>query len=254
MGLVNDRCICLRKFEYSETSQILTLFARQHGLIRVIAKGAHRVNKNGSSKFGGGIDLLDVGDATFTDRLDKDLATLTEWKLHDGHRPLRSTLRGLYLGFYAAELASLLFEQRDPHPAVFDHLEQLATNLATPRIEQAFLAFELNLLGEAGYLPELSRCVSCGSAMPARPGPMSFSADHGGVLCGNCESAFPARATIDGRLLGVIQIVLNLQNAGAPLNRLPVLTRHQTDPINRLLAGHMQHILGRPLRMRGYVA
>ena len=28
MPLVHDRCICLRKIEYSETSQILTLFGR----------------------------------------------------------------------------------------------------------------------------------------------------------------------------------------------------------------------------------
>jgi hypothetical protein len=35
--------------------------------------------------------------------------------------------------------------------------------------------------------------------------------------------------------------------------RLPRLTRHQTDPINRLLAGHVQHTLGRRLRMAQYV-
>jgi hypothetical protein len=35
--------------------------------------------------------------------------------------------------------------------------------------------------------------------------------------------------------------------------RLPRLTRHQTDPINRLLAGHVEHTLGRRLRMSPYV-
>src|SRR4030095_5051404 len=116
MSLVNDRCICLRRAEYSETSQILLLFGRAHGLVRVIAKGAHRVTKAGASKFGGGIDLLDLADATFTDRADKDLSTLTEWKLLDGHLELRRSLRGLYLGFYAAELVGLLIEEHDPHP------------------------------------------------------------------------------------------------------------------------------------------
>ena len=45
MALVSDRCICLRKTEYSETSQILTLFGYIHGITRVIAKGAHRRTK-----------------------------------------------------------------------------------------------------------------------------------------------------------------------------------------------------------------
>jgi len=35
--------------------------------------------------------------------------------------------------------------------------------------------------------------------------------------------------------------------------RLPRLTRHQTDPINRLLSEHVEHTLGRRLRLSAYV-
>src|SRR5687768_2231699 len=111
MSLVQDRCICVRRVEYSETSQILTLFSRAHGMVKVIARGAHRRTKAGASKFDGGIDLLDVGDAVFTHYTDRDLCTLTEWTLREGHPELRRTLRGLYLGFYAAELVSFLIEE-----------------------------------------------------------------------------------------------------------------------------------------------
>src|SRR5262249_1369504 len=111
MAMVRDRCICLRKVEYSETSQILALFSRAHGLRRVIAKGAHRTTKAGASKFGGGIDLLDVADAVFTLAPDKELATLCEWTLRDGHLSLRRDLRAVYLGLYAAELVAMLFEE-----------------------------------------------------------------------------------------------------------------------------------------------
>src|SRR2546423_4482772 len=108
MPLSRDRCICLRKVEYSETSQILTLFGRAHGLFRVIAKGAHRRTKAGASKFDGGADLLDQGEAVFTFDPAKELNTLTEWKLCDGHLALRKNLRGMYLALYAAELTSTL--------------------------------------------------------------------------------------------------------------------------------------------------
>src|SRR5437667_9811792 len=89
MPLSHDRCICLRKVEYSETSQIVTLLGRQHGIMRVIAKGAHRTTKQGASKFGGGIDLLDVAQAVFTLDLEKNLGTLTEWTLVEGNLHLR---------------------------------------------------------------------------------------------------------------------------------------------------------------------
>src|SRR5213593_2540492 len=131
MPLSNDRCICLRKTEYSETSQILTLFARNHGLLRVIAKGAHRTTKAGASKFGGGIDLLDAGDAVFTLDLEKQLGTLTEWRLTDGHLELRRNLRAIYLGQYGAELIGYLIEEHDPHAELYDRFEQMLAALAT---------------------------------------------------------------------------------------------------------------------------
>src|SRR5439155_8019810 len=122
MPLARDRCVCLRKVEYSETSQILTLFGREHGLMSVIAKGAHRTTKQGASKFGGGIDLLDVGQAVFTLDLERQLGTLTEWTLVEGHLELRTSLRAMYLGQYAAELVSFLIEEHDPHPELYDRL------------------------------------------------------------------------------------------------------------------------------------
>ncbi len=251
MPLTHDRCICLRKVEYSETSQILTLLGRAHGLVRLIAKGAHRVTRQGASKFGGGIDLLEVADAVFTDRPEKNLATLTEWHLCEGHLPLRQNLRGLYLGFYAADLVGLLIEEHDPHPQVFDRLQATLLELAGPRREEAFLAFELDLLREAGYLPELGACVSCGRRSQDRHA--WFAPSRGGVVCRNCEGSFPDRLSLDGRLLGILQYVLNLQNDDGSTRRLPSLTRLQTNPLNRLLAAHLQHTLGRRLRMVKYV-
>src|SRR6266850_2244466 len=210
MSLVKDSCLCLRKTEYSETSQILTLLSRNHGLLRVIAKGAHRTTKAGASKFGG----------------------------------------GLYLAQYAAELVSLLIEEHDPHPNLFDHLQNCLQALSTPALEQSFLAFEIELLRETGYLPDLRECTSCGTRSLTNTSRISFSPDRGGVLCNNCEPRFPQRLTLDARLLGIMQqfVIAN----GSP-RRLPILTRHQTDPINKLLAEYIEHTLGRRLRLSKYV-
>src|SRR3954471_19513804 len=185
--LVSDSCLCLRKTEYSETSQILTLFSRNHGLLRVIAKGAHRTTKAGASKFGGGIDLLDVGDAVFTLDLEKQLGTLTEWRLIEGHLELRRNLRAIYLGQYAAELVGFLIEEHDAHPELFDRLEQTLSDLATARLEEAFLAFQLDLLRETGYLAEMTACVACNRGLSDRE-PAFFSPSRGGILCRNCEA------------------------------------------------------------------
>ncbi|MGH7215489.1 MAG: DNA repair protein RecO [Tepidisphaeraceae bacterium] len=252
MALVRDACICLRKIDYSETSQILLLFSRAHGLVRVIAKGAHRRTKAGASKFDGGLDLLEMGDGVFTHDFHKDLCILTEWSLREGHPDLRRTLRGLYLGLYAAELVSLLIEEHDPHPDLFDRLGQTLLEVGSSRAEEAFLAFGLDLLRETGYLPELTDCASCGQAV-TDTGAGYFSPNRGGVVCRDCEGTVPDRLAIDLRLLRLVQGILRLPRVNGSTQRLPRLTRHQTDPLNALLANHVEHTLGKRLRMPRYV-
>jgi DNA repair protein RecO (recombination protein O) len=254
MALTRDRCICVRKVEYSETSQILTLLTRDHGLLRCIAKGAHRRTKAGHSKFDGGLDLLDLGDAVFSLRLEKDLATLTEWSLRDGHLELRKNLRGLYLAQYAAELVGLLVEEHDPHRALFDRFRQTIPALATPAREEVFLAFELDLFRESGYLPDLGACANCRRPLDNRSGDWNFSPARGGIVCGDCQQTAHDRIGIDPRLLSMTNLVLRLPRQNGALARLPRLTRHQTDPLNRLFAAHAQQTLGRRLRVARYVA
>jgi DNA repair protein RecO (recombination protein O) len=252
MPLTRDRCLCLRKVEYSETSQILLLFSRHHGLLRAIAKGAHRRTKAGASKFDGGVDLLDLGDAVFTHDPQRDLSTLTEWHLTDGHLSLRNNLRALYLAQYAAELVASLLEEHDAHPDLFDRLEHTLDELATARAEESFLAFQLDLLRETGYLPELSACVVCAELLDDRH-PSHFSPSRGGIVCQPCLPSTSDKLYLDPRLLRLIQAIIKLPRTNGTAHRLPKLTRHQTDPLNLLFSRHVQHTLSRPLRLAPYV-
>ena len=252
MPLASDRCICLRKFEFSETSQILTLLGRGQGIVRVIAKGAHRTTKAGASKFDGGVDLMDLGQAVMSIDPARDMGTLTEWKLADGRRELRLSLRAIYLGLSACEIVSTLIEEHDPHPEVFDLLANCLNELGADRIEQSYIAFVIDLLEAAGYLPELNLCVSCGKPVNDSQR-ISFTPRRGGVLCGDCESAFPDRMPLDGRLLRLMRGIVQLPRVDGRRARLPQVTRHQTDPINRVLIEHIETIAGKRLRTSGYV-
>ncbi len=253
MPLAHDRCICLRKVEYSETSQILTLFGREFGRLQLIAKGAHRRTKAGASKFDGGIDLLDLGDAVFSHAPERELPPLTEWHLLEGHQALRKNLRAIYLAQYAAELINFLIEDHDPHVELFDRLEQLLGDLGTAKLEESFLVFELDLLRETGYLPELNACVMCGLAVDERERHF-FSPSRGGLACRNCEGVAVDRLEIDARLVRLLRQILQLPRIDGVPTRLPRLTRHQTDPLNRLLADHVQHVLQRRMRLVRYIS
>ena len=165
---------------------------------------------------------------------------------------MRRNLRAIYLGEYAAELVATLLHEHDPHERVFDRLEFTLGELASPRLEQAFVAFELDLLRDAGFLPELSRCVNCRVDPTAMPRAF-FSAAAAGVVCRNCEASFPSRIEIDPRLLRILQTILALPVENGSARRLPMLTRHQTDPLNGLLAEHVRYASGKQLRLERYV-
>lgn len=247
----SDRCICLRKVEYSETSQILAFFGRETGLFRVIAKGAHRRTKAGASRFDGGVDLLDSGDAVMTDPSVRELATLAEWKLLDGHLELRKNLRAMHLALYCAELTGLMVHENDPYPELFDLLQWVLGELTTPRLEEALVVFQLNLLLQTGFLPELGVCVTCGKAIEW--GRVLFSPQAGGVVCGTCPAPEGPRIVADARLIRILQTVLKLPKVKGIPQRLPRLTRAQTNPVNRLLADYLRYTLGNDLRVASYV-
>ena len=76
MMKTKDLAICLRAVNYSETSQVVTLLARDTGKIAAMAKGSRRPK----SAFDGAIEPFSYGQVMFaaSEAHDK-LATLTEF-------------------------------------------------------------------------------------------------------------------------------------------------------------------------------
>ena len=68
MPAQHDQAICIRHWDYSETSQTVGLFGRTLGCFRGLAKGARR--ERGS--FSGGLDLLTRVGAWFDEYLNDD--------------------------------------------------------------------------------------------------------------------------------------------------------------------------------------
>jgi len=74
--LKKDLAVCIRTVDYSETSQIVTFFAKDAGKISAIAKGSKRPK----SSFDGPIELFAHGPVVYTETSKDKLATLTEFQ------------------------------------------------------------------------------------------------------------------------------------------------------------------------------
>lgn len=200
MTVQKDQAVVVRLSDYSETSQIVSLFTRDHGLVRLIAKGSRRGTKK---HFAPGLDLLEYGEASFAlPRGDSTLGNLTEWRQKDAFTGIRQDLVRLYGAYYALELLARLTEQCDPDPALFAALLEFLENSAEGRGKPAArnVHFQGLLLKAIGYAPVLRRCAHCGKAR-IRGTRAYFSSSAGGMICRDCENAHPEKIRISSRML-----------------------------------------------------
>src|SRR5205085_12667788 len=105
----------------SETSRIATLWTRELGKVRALAKGGRRLR----SSFESALDLLTLCSIVLLRKSSGGLDLLTEAQVVRRYPRLRSDLGALYAAYYVAELLEDWSQENDPHPVLFD--EALAT-------------------------------------------------------------------------------------------------------------------------------
>lgn len=118
MPSIRDTAICVRTWDWSETSQTAVLLTRNHGMIRVLAKGSKRER----SAFSGGLELCTMGEMGAIIRPNSDLSLLTHWDLLDPMPGIRSDLRAYSMAMLSIDLVPRLIQDHDPHPDIYDAL------------------------------------------------------------------------------------------------------------------------------------
>jgi DNA repair protein RecO (recombination protein O) len=179
----------VRTADWSDTSRIATLWTREFGKVRVLAKGGRRLKSN----FESALDLLTVCSIVLLRKSSGSLDLLTEARVVQRFPRLRKDLASLYAAYYVAELLSDWTEDYDPHPSLFDEalatLETLGTRLPgepQPVTDLRLARFELVLLRELGYSPVLEACAFCQATVSGQG--LAFSPSAGGVLCPACQA------------------------------------------------------------------
>jgi len=187
--------LVLRNIEFSETSSIVTLFTREFGKLRGIAKGARRPK----GPFESALDLLALCRIVFVRKSSDALDLLTEAKLERRFRAAPRNLSSLYAGYYVAELLNELTDDDDPHPELFDAAIATLAALGQPTVSVAgvTLHFELSALRLVGHLPRLDACAECGEPI-ATGGRVAFGQMSGGVLCMRCRPGKKQVVSISG--------------------------------------------------------
>ncbi len=184
MPIVRDHGVVLARVDYSETSQVIVLFTREHGKVRAIAKGIKRGTKK---RFAVGIDLLDVGQVVVSSRHERGaaLATVIEWRQTRPFTGLREKLFRIHGAQYMVEITANLTEDWDPHIEMFDSLVLTLRELSEASEPLGPVSrYQLAFLESIGSLPRFESCVVCGRGEDLTV----FSSFEGGMVCKHCEA------------------------------------------------------------------
>jgi len=192
-----DQAICIRQWDWSETSQTVSLFCRGHGVLRGLAKGARR--ERGS--FSGGIDILACGEVVAVVKPDRDLQTLTQWTLLQMFRRPHDELETNLYGLGMAELVHRMLPPAVPHERLYDAMLATLEHIEEgDRPAPHFLRFFLLLLRETGHEPrfEVGAIPAPRLAFDPAEGAIVDFADHPKGWRMRPETAFALQQTAVG--------------------------------------------------------
>lgn len=181
MPLYREVGVVLRTQKLGEADRIITLFTRNHGILRAVAKGVRRT----SSKFGARLEPFMVTDLQCFEG--RTLDTITQASTLGSYG---AQITADYDRYRAASVVAEMAErlgEGDPSEQQLRLLIGALRTLAAGKMPSGLVrdSYLLRALSEAGWTPGLDECVRCGAAGPHT----LFAVQLGGVICEECRIA-----------------------------------------------------------------
>lgn len=214
MHQVASEAIVLSVMDYGEADRIATLFTREHGKVRALARNARTSRR----RFGGALEPFARLQARIVLRDDR-LSTLHDADIFTLHPAIRRDLATMALAGYACELCDRFLPDHLANPRLFRLLAACLEHLEGAPYDHSDRRFlEINLLNILGYRPSLDQCTRCGANLPPATG-ARYAAFASGILCPACggeggiggETVMLLRKSLETGRFGVVRF--NAQQA-----------------------------------------
>ena len=225
------RCeaVILRRIDFGEADRLLTLYTREYGKLKAIAKGARKPQ----SRKTGHVELFMR--TRFLLARGRDLDIVTQAEVLETYDALRADLVRATYAAYVVELLDRFSPEEDRNPGLFDLLAAALAWFETaddPRLPARY--YELRLLSLVGFQPQLFRCV--GSGREIQEEDQFFSAELGGLLSPEARGKDP-----DARPVSAVAVKVLRYLQTRSWETVRVL--HLKSPLHKELEGIMHHYL-----------
>lgn len=236
--------VVLRHADWGEADRLLTLYTRERGKLRAVAKGARRIR---SRKAG---HLEPFTRVTLQLARGRDLPIVTQAETVDAYLPLRDDLVRTATASTVVELLDRFAyedgsESLDLFRLLSDTLHRVAT-LADPWVAVRY--YEVQVLDFLGYRPQLSECANCGEEI--RPVAQYFSVAQGGALCPRCGAGLPGARPVS---VEVLKYLRHFQRSPFPEAQRARPSLEVRAEIEALIQTYVAYLLERELKSPGFL-
>ena len=235
--------LIIQKSPMGEADLLVTLFTKEHGKLRAVARGARR----STSKMVGHLEPLTQ--IRISVAHGRNLDHITQGQVIENFAALKSDLVAITKGQYVAELVAGFASEASPNQPFYNLAVEVLQNIGLhPESEWPLRFFELQLLRVSGLMPELYQCVEC--RQPLTPGNHRFSPSAGGTICPNCQ---PAGAHVRPLSLRAVK-VLRLLHRGPLLDIIPLkVNSSSAQELKSVLGGTVTYWLDKEIRSNSFL-
>jgi len=167
------------------SSKVAIVFSRDHGKLRLAAKGARRPR----SRFGASLEPITHGSYVIYRHERRELQTVSEGDIQYPFTELKADYRRMVCASAICDLLDHMTADEDParplYQSALDSLHWLE-RIDPGAVEVPVWYFQLQGAGFLGYRPHLDSCTTCGRTSDSTR--MRFSPAAGGSVCSSCGS------------------------------------------------------------------
>lgn len=182
--------VVLKQFDLGEADRLITLYTKERGKIRVVARGARKGKKSRSGL------VLPFSYHNFLLYQGKSLARINHIDSIELNSRLRDDLDYMAYASVVSEYIERVGLENEKDLALFSLLALILkemNNADKKNLLFHFIFFKTKLLILLGIKPELKKCTYCNEQIYYNNNNnIYFNIEHGGVICRNCKEKYKA--------------------------------------------------------------
>jgi DNA repair protein RecO (recombination protein O) len=241
--MYKTEAIILRQRRFGEADRFLTVYTPTIGKLEVKARGVRKT----TSRMSGHLQpltrcVLQIAQGHVTD-------VVAGCETLESFQPLRDDLERLSRALYVVELIDRMVPERVHGYPTYRLLHDTIRRLAgSDDLDQVLRFFEMRLVDQCGFRPELENCAGCGSVL--EPVENFFSPLSGGVVCRVCVAGLTGTRELSVNGLKVLRLL----QRGSYNDVVRVRMDGQlADEVERHLRSYIVSVLERDVNSAGFI-